>query len=326
MVFQGILVCTEERCLSEYPIIDGIPLIVADLRRYISENIDAVMNRSDLSEPMESILGDCCGPGNLFDSRRQHLSTYGFDHYGDLDPEEVPGVGVSPGSVLNLLETGLSGAMGGMCGPVIDVGCSVGRTTFELAERCGGIVLGVDMNFSMLRAAAGILYTGNFSYPRRRVGIVYDRRSFPVRFERSENVDFWACDAMALPFSDTAFSLGVSLNVLDCVGSPHGHLKELERILMPGANVVFSSPYDWNAGATPVAAWLGGHSQRSDERGESDAMLRSLLCGGSHPERVEALETVEEYGDIPWTLRLYDRSFMEYRVHMVLARKKLIEV
>jgi SAM-dependent methyltransferase len=205
-------------------------------------------------------------------------------------------------------------------GPVIDMGCAVGRTTFDLAHACDELVLGIDMNFGMLNTATAILREGYVSYPRRRGGIAYERRSFPVIFEKAGKVDFWVCDATALPFSGNTFSAGVSLNVLDCAWSPFDHLKEIGRILMHGGNVIVSTPYDWTANATPVEAWLGGHSQRSEHKGASPAVLRSLLSGGDHPHAIEELELIFEE-DFPWTLRLHDRSVMEYLVHLMVVRK-----
>jgi hypothetical protein len=81
-VIEGVLVCSNRECMGEYPIIDGVPIIVSDLRTYVSQNIMPILSRSDLSETMETLLGDCCGPGSAFDSHRQHVSTYAFDHYG----------------------------------------------------------------------------------------------------------------------------------------------------------------------------------------------------------------------------------------------------
>jgi SAM-dependent methyltransferase len=146
-----------------------------------------------------------------------------------------------------------------------------------------------------------------------------------VVFEKAKNVDFWVCDATALPFSADAFSAAVSLNVLDCAWSPYDHLKEVGRILMPGGSALVSTPYDWTAHATPVEAWLGGHSQRSKHKGASPAVLRSLLSGGGHPHAIEELELISEE-DVPWTLRLHDRSVMEYVVHMMIIRKKAVFV
>jgi len=322
-LLEGVLVCSNRQCLCEYPIIDGIPIIVADLRTYVSQNIISILNRNDLTEMMESLLGDCFGPGSVFDSQRQQLSTYGFDHYGDIDPEESKNTPILPGSVIELLKHGLLSIKDKISGPVIDIGCSVGRTSFELAKCYDELVLGVDLNFGMLKTAASILEKGCVSYPKRRVGIVFDRRTFSATFERVKNVDFWACDANALPFSEDSFSLGTSLNVLDCVGSPYDHLKELARILKPGTRAIISMPYDWTANATSVESWIGGHSQRSEKRGASDTALRSLLAEGGHPNAIEELELVSETGDIPWTLRLHDRSTMKYSAHMVVVRKKI---
>ncbi len=320
---EGILVCSSPRCLSEYPIIDGIPVIVPDLRTYITNNVLPILGRNDLSDTMESLLGDCLGPGSAFDAQRQHLSTYAFDHYGDLDPGEIAPASVPPGSVVKVLGHGLEAMPLSNEGPVLDIGCSVGRTSFELAARMDRLVLGVDLNFGMLKVARAVLERGIVSYPKRKVGITFERREFPAVFEKSDNVDFWACDATALPFSCNRFAAAVSLNVLDCVNSPYDHLSEIARVLIPGSRATLATPYDWSTGATPVQAWLGGHSQRSAHKGASDAILRSLLAGGGHPGAIEELELVSEK-EIPWTLRLHDRSSMEYQVDMVVVRKKAI--
>jgi len=318
---EGILVCSNHQCLSEYPVLDGIPIIVANLRTYIAHNFLPVLCRDDLTETMESLLGDCFGPGSAFDSQRQYLSTYAFDHYGDLDPAESTPRSVLPGSIIRLFRQGLMPAERTVRGPVIDIGCAVGRTSFELAEALDDIVLGIDLNFGMLKTAATILEKGFVSYPLRRGGIAFERRRFPATFEKAGNVDFWVCDATALPFADQTFSAGVSLNVLDCVWSPYDYLKEISRILIPGGNALMSTPYDWTANATPIEAWLGGHSQRSEHKGSSPDILRSLLSGGGHPNTIEELELVSER-DLPWTLRLHDRSVMEYLVHLIVIRKK----
>ena len=318
---EGILICTHAQCLSEYPVIDGIPVIVPNLRTYISQNVLPVLSRDDLTAPMESLLGDCFGPGSAFDSQRQYLSTYAFDHYGDLDPEEAQRPFATPGSIVKLLRRGFASMDRVVRGPVIDLGCAVGRTTFELADLCDEIVLGVDLNFGMLKTAAFIPETGCVSYPRRRGGIAFDRRRFPAAFEKADHCDFWVCDATALPFADQQFSAAASLNILDCVWSPYDHLKELARILLPGGAAALSTPYDWTANATPVEAWLGGHSQRSEPKGASPAVLRSLLSGGGHPHAIEELKVVSEE-DAPWTLRLHDRSMMKYLVHLMVIQKK----
>ena len=317
-ISQGILLCSNLQCQKEYPIIDGIPIIVEDLRAYISQNILPVLWRPDLEPEMESLLGDCCGPASAFNAHRQNISTYAFDHYGDLDPGENGTAPAAPGGILHVTRESLNLATPPLPGPILDIGCSVGRASFELAARFDELVLGVDLGFDMLRVASRVLEKGVVSYPRRRVGMVYDRREFPAAMENSAKVDFWACDATALPFPDLSFSLATSFNVIDCLNSPLDHLQSLDRILATGGQAILSTPYDWSATATPIEAWMGGHSQRSEKNGDSATILKSLLAGGDHPMALQGLKVVKEIADLPWSVRLHDRSYMQYKSHLVV--------
>jgi SAM-dependent methyltransferase/uncharacterized protein YbaR (Trm112 family) len=318
-VIEGLLRCPSSSCQREYPILDGIPLLIANLRGYVAGAIDQINTRGDLDPVTESLLGDCCGPGSSYDVTRQHLSTYAWDHYGDLDPDETGEP--RPGSVLRVLERGLELAGDLPEGPVLDLGCAVGRSTFALAGGGNRLVLGVDLSFPMLQVASEALRRGRVRYPRRRLGIVYDRRELPVRFEGLEEVDFWACDVAALPFPAGTFAAVVGLNVLDCVASPHGLLASLSRLLKPGGKAILSTPYDWSAAATPLEAWLGGHSQRGENRGASEPVLRALLTPGAHPAAIEGLRIVAEDRDLPWRVRLHERSSVEYRVDLVVVER-----
>jgi SAM-dependent methyltransferase/uncharacterized protein YbaR (Trm112 family) len=316
-IIEGVLHCSYSDCQREYPIIDGIPLIIGDIRSYLSQNALQVCQRRDLTASVESMLGDCCGSGSAYDTIRQHLSSYTWDHYGDFDPDQASD-GPRPGSLLRLMEHGLALAEELPEGPIIDVGCSVGRSSFALAERYDRLVLGIDLNYAMLRLAQEILLHGRVRYPRRRVGLVYDRRDFPVSFPHAEQVDFWACDAMALPFPVKQFAASVSLNVLDCIQSPLTFLSSVGDALRDGGQAVLTCPYDWSASVTPVEAWLGGHSQRSPDRGASEPVLRRLLTPG-HPQSLTRLRMVAE-SEADWHVRLHERSIVSYRSHVVVAR------
>lgn len=319
-ILEGVLHCSDTGCFMEFPIIDGIPILVSDTASYLRDNAHNLLARTDLSETIESMLGDCTGPGSAFDTARQHISTYAWDSYGDLDPEEADGpqLGTAqPGGVIRCLDAGLGLVGRAPQSPTLDIGCSVGRTSFELATRTDGLVLGIDLHLPMLRVARRVLETGVVSYPRRRVGIVYDRREFDVEFEEAERVDFWACDALALPFRDSSFATAVGLNVLDCLKSPHDLLDRLARILGPDGAAVISTPYDWSTGATPAEAWIGGHSQRGPDRGASEPFLRALLTEGAHPQSVAGLRILGEIVDFPWQARLHDRSIVSYAAHVL---------
>lgn len=314
-LIEGILVCPNAQCQREYPVIDGVPLIVPEIRGYVAQQSHALWARDDLGAAVESLLGDCAGPGSTAESFRQALSLYAWDHYAEFDRDEPPNSEPGPGGIARVLARGLdeAGPMGE--GPVVDFGCSVGRSTFEIAGRTGGLVLGVDLNFAMLRLASSLARGGPVKYARRRVGLVYDRRTFEADLPRRDLVDFWACDAAALPVPDSTFAGAVSLNLLDAIPDPFGHLLTIGRVLRPGGRAVIGCPYDWSATATNLEGWIGGHSQRGPDEGASEPRVRALFAADSPP----GLELLGEVDHIPWHVRLHDRASMQYGMHLMIA-------
>lgn len=322
-VLEAILHCSNPLCQREYPVIDGIPLLLANLRQFVAENALRLLARRDLGPAMQSLIGDCCGPGSEYDTVRQQVSVYAWEHYGEFDPAEQDALadGDRPGTMLGALRAGLDLTGGIPEGPVLEVGCGPGRGTFELAGRTEDLVLGVDLHFPMLHLAAEALRTGIVRYDRRRVGVVYDRREFAVALPGAANADFWACDATALPFAPGTFAMTVGLNVLDSIYAPREFLQTVAAVLRPGGMAVLSTPYDWSSGATPLEGWLGGHSQRSPTAGASDAVLRALLTPGASPSGIAGLALSGERDGLTWKVRLHDRATMSYRLHLVAATR-----
>lgn len=299
-VLEGILTCTNDDCLREYPIIDGIPILVAAIRAWLAANPLQVLGRDDLSPEIESLIGDVLGPGSAYDTLRQHVGIYAAGHY-------------ESDAAVQLLDRALQLVAPSAEGPAIEIGCSVGRTTFALAERLGQLTLGIDLNFGMLRVASRALRESRVRYGRRRVGVVYDRRDVAIDPPARELVDFWCCDASVLPFTDGTFALAASLNVIDIVAQPAVALSECARVLRSGGTALIATPYDWSPTATPVEHWLGGHSQRGANRGASEPLLRRLLAPN--------FEILAEEPHVPWRLRLHERSSVDYEVHVVVGRR-----
>lgn len=323
-IIEGVLLCPARECQREHPIIDGIPIIVADIRAQIAGQLAQIRARDDLSPFMESLLGDCAGPGSDFDRDRYHLSTYARSHYRDLDPGGTRDPG-EPGGLMALLTAALDMLTAAPSGLWLDLGCSVGRTTFELAARTRELVLGIDLNLGMLRLARRVARTGRVAHPLRRGGIVYTRREFDVELAGRDNVEFWACDVMALPLEDRRFGGVLSLNVLDCVGSPLLHLMEIGRVLQAGAEAVIATPYDWSVNATPLEAWIGGHSQRTEHQGSSVLEMRRLLSERAPLEASPGMTLVREVEEFPWHVYVHERATMSYQVHIMIARAPVIE-
>jgi SAM-dependent methyltransferase/uncharacterized protein YbaR (Trm112 family) len=301
-VEEGLLECRS--CQHLFPVIEGIPLLVRDLRRMVSEQILSVLERDDLSETTLALLGECCGPGSPFDVTRQRLSSYLSGHYEE-------------GSVVRVLEAGLAlsgGRDAHPTGPILDVGCSVGRTTLELGAR--GLTVGVDLNFSMLRVARRIARTGKLAYPRRSSGLLYEERSLDVPRPHAGRVDFWCADALSLPFREQTFGLATSLNLLDVIAAPLEHLKGMRDVLRPGGAAIVASPFEWTQ-ATPVELWIGGHTPHGPARGSPVEVLRALVG----TEHLKGLAIEAERDGLEWPVRVHDRAEMRYRVALFVLRK-----
>ncbi len=321
-ILEGILTCPSPECRREHPIIDGIPIIVADIRSYMSHQLDAIRDRSDLSDTIESLLGDCAGPNSALDQRRNQLSSYGYSHYGDLAPktsttDAKPGFGIA-----NLLQSSLDALSNPPQGIWLDLGCSLGRSSIALADQTNDIVLGIDLNFAMLRLARAAVTTGQVRYPLRRVGIVYDDQNVAVPVKNPNLIDFWACDATALPFSAKHFDGACSLNVLDCVHSPLEHLSEAARVLKQDRELVLTTPYDWSTNATQLGAWIGGHSQRAPHNGSSVQTIKNLLAK-TDPSYDTGLVLVRER-ELPWRVYVHERASMDYRCHVIVAKASAV--
>lgn len=312
-----MLLCPERSCQREFPILDGIPVIVPDPRSVIAGQIQSLLARDDLSPVLESLLGDCAGPGSELERARYQVGSYARGHFGDLDPDQPAS---RQGSVAGLVDELWRALPEAAPGPWIDIGCSLGRGALEVAARTGEPVLGVDLNIAMLRAARSVLSGGRLRYPHRQVGLVYERRELDLELPGRDRVDLWACDATALPFATGLFAGALSLNILDCINSPLGHLLELGRVLAAGGRALLCTPYDWSVGATPIEGWIGGHSQRSEAGGSSAVEMRRILGVGAPAGLDTRLVIDAEVDDLPWRVYVHERAEMTYRVHGLVLR------
>ena len=304
-LWHGILHCSDSACWMEFPVIDGVAVIVPDPKGFLQGAHAHVLARDDLPAVLAGLVGDALGAGD-FDTTRQHLSIYCEAHFSDWAGGGTPDIAAT-------LRAGID-ALGEVGGPTIDLGGAVGRGGWELA-RVVAPVLVADMNFAFLRLAQRLMLEGEAWFDRRRVGLVYDRARIALPGDAAgERLDFWAVDAMALPFRAGTFGLAAAVNLVDSIAGPTEAVAEAARVLAPGGGAIFTTPHDWSTNAAEPARWMGGHSQRGQWAGASEPVLTTTL-------RAHGLEPVAERHDLPWTLRLHARAEMRYSLHLVACRR-----
>jgi SAM-dependent methyltransferase/uncharacterized protein YbaR (Trm112 family) len=309
-VWHGVLTCTNRACWLEFPVIDGVPVITPDPGATLRMAEAALLTRTDLPPGVESIIGDALGPGAGWDVLRQHRSIYAGDHYADWSAP--PGTS----NVAATVEAAHAALPPAPEGPALDIGCGPGRAAWQLARLTGRTVLGCDLNLSFLRQAQRLAVDGQAGWPRRRIGLVYDPALalLPPEFAALP-VDFWALDALQLPFPPGRFAITLAINVVDCVPQPAALIAEAARVTASDGAAAFTTPYDWSPSVPDIAGWLGGHSQRADHRGAGEPVLTATLA-------TAGFVPVTERHDLPWRLRLHARAEMTYSLHLVACRRQ----
>jgi putative 4-mercaptohistidine N1-methyltranferase len=181
----------------------------------------------------------------------------------------------------------------------LDLGCSVGRISFELSRQCAE-VLGIDFSQAFINVANNLLKNREITLKLKREGnlgdIVTNRLPAGVNPER---IGFSQGDAEALPESIGRFDVIVFANVLDRLPHPKRALEKLADITNPGAQIVICSPYTWWDDFTDPEERLGG-------------FIRDGKEVTSHDSIVDALEknfTLDKNCDVPFVIREHERKY-----------------
>jgi SAM-dependent methyltransferase/uncharacterized protein YbaR (Trm112 family) len=304
---QGILVCPADGCRKRFPIIDGVPVLVADLPRFLNEAGVYLLARVDLSAPVADLLGSVLPPGSWFDATRQHLSGYVRDHWGAFDTADR--AAPAPGQAWALAKAGLALA-GAVCGPVVELGAAAGGVTHALAERFDTPVLGLDLSAPLARFAARALRGGTLRYPLRLAGTAYEDRVITVPPPLRGNCNIWIADATVPPLGKGCAGLVLALNLLDCVSDPAALLRAAAALLRPGGHLLLCTPLDWSTAATPVEAWVGARSA------DTAAPDLGLWAGA-----VSGLDVVARNSEHGWDVRVHARATMHYRAELLVLRR-----
>ena len=306
-VLEGALACSAAVCRFEFPILDGIPILVPNVREVLAMQFDALTERDDLSPYALSFIADSAGPGSDFDRQRYQLGAYTHAHWATGDH----GARGTAGAFSTLVDAAIDSTGASPTGIWLDIGCAVGRGVASLVSAGAHLVLGIDLSLPMLRQAQRALRGGSIAYDLRKVGVVYERHTVAITAPASESVALWCADATNLPLAASRCDGALALNVLDCVRFPASVLHELARALKAGGRAAMSSPYDWSPSATALDAWIGGHTQRGPSAGSSAAEVRRAL-GPSDPMSL-ALSIIDER-EVAWPLHVHDRAAMHYLV------------
>jgi len=160
-------------------------------------------------------------------------------------------------------------------GRAFDIGCAIGRSSFELA-RGFDEVIGVDFSARFIQEAQGLKENGVLRYVMPTEGELenfheVNLADLDLEDER-EKVAFWQADACNLKPIFKGFDLIFAGNLIDRLYDPKKFLESLAARLNVGGLFIMTSPYTWQEESTPKEKWIGGYKRD----GENVSTLQGL--------------------------------------------------
>jgi putative 4-mercaptohistidine N1-methyltranferase len=237
---------------------------------------------------------------NYYDTDRA-LSEYLLFHYGT--PEQLLPPGFSLQAVLNFHSRCVSECLDAQRLPPgargLDIGCAVGRASFELSRHCSSVV-GVDFSERFIGIADHLRKNGSFLFGCVEEGEL----THPCQAVVPENIDrgraqFERSDAMALRADLGVFDVVLMANLIDRLSDPRRCLALLPGLVKPGGQLIITSPCTWLTDYTPRENWLGGFERYGKPLRTFDA-LKEILS--PHFQ-------FSQSKDLPFLIREHARKF-----------------
>ncbi len=205
-------------------------------------------------------------------------------------------------------------------GCALDIGCAVGRLSFELSQTHSRVI-GIDTSMSFIRKARELLLMRRLEFDLIVEGHITEAHSCDLDPNWNYNgVDFIVADALALPFPKNLFSTVTSVNVLEKLPRPIQHLQDVNKVLRnENAMFVFSDPFSWDETITETERWLSGRTEGKHKGRGLDNIGR--LFSGEDGIFDPPLEICEK-GDVVWKIRKTENLWEYINSQFIVGKRK----
>lgn len=197
----------------------------------------------------------------------------------------------------------------------LDLGCSVGRASFELA-RYFDRVDGIDFSARFIQHAFKLQEDGCVRYTIPTEGdLVAFMETNLSEFGYdavTHKIEFAQGDACNLKPTYRDYDLVFCGNLIDRLYDPGLFLQSIVRRVNPGGLLVLASPYTWLEEYTEKSKWLGGIKVNGENFTTLDGLKKQLL---EYSDLVDAQ-------DIPFVIRETQRKYQYGIAQMTIWRLK----
>ena len=143
----------------------------------------------------------------------------------------------------------------------LDLGCAVGRGSFELARHFD-FVSGIDFSARFIRIAHQLQEKGVIHYQLVEEGEIvsyHEKRLSDFGLDGvADKIEFFQGDAHNLKPQFTGYDLILAGNLIDRLYEPARFLTGIHERLKIGGLLVLASPYTWQEEHTKQEHWIGG--------------------------------------------------------------------
>ena len=239
---------------------------------------------------------------NIYETNKS-ISQYCEFHYGD----EYFKVKNFPKKSVDLLHPFLKNIE---ANKALDLGCAVGRSSFELADYFQEVIA-LDYSNNFIEVAKKLQDTNEFTYDIVVEGNISEKKSFSLdRFGLSKNknkITFMQGDAQRLDISLSSFDLIFCSNLIDRLEDPNKFLKDIQSRLNINGLLVILSPYTWLEEYTPKSKWLGGYRKENRDIFTIDTLKKGLYS-------LKLLDTMDVEFVIKETKRKFQHSISQMSI------------
>lgn len=201
---------------------------------------------------------------------------------------------------------------------VLEVGCSVGRASFELATHFKEVT-GLDFSARFIQVANQLKESGSVRYSIPQEGEIMNFKSQTLKNlslqEAANHCQFFQQDATNLKPHFTGYHMVVAINLIDRLYEPQKFLKTIHERIQDHGLLLIGSPYTWLEEFTQKEHWLGGY--KDDKSGENVTTLEGL-----HAMLDAEFEMIKAPFDVPFVIRETQRKYQHTLSEFTLWKKR----